>query len=83
LNPNKGLVRTRVAAVATAGKLVEGDHKFSAALCFDRFLKLRYSWNDDGLDHLGKRAHEFPAEPCDEVQTDEGIEGIGASILDN
>jgi hypothetical protein len=55
LNPYKGLVRTRVAAVATAGKLVEGDAKFSATLCSNRFFKLLYPWIDDGLDHLCDR----------------------------
>jgi hypothetical protein len=48
LNPNEGLVGTRVAAVATGGKFVEGDNEFSAVLYSDRFFKLPYPWIDDG-----------------------------------
>jgi hypothetical protein len=69
LNPYKGLVRSRVAAIATAGKLVEGGAEFSAALCSNRFFKLLDPWIDDGLDHLGDRnAVKVWMQPCGVLQ---------------
>ena len=53
LDANKRLVGPRVAAVAAASKLVEGDNKFSATLCPNRLFKPLYPRIDDGLDPLG------------------------------
>ena len=67
MNPYKGLVRTRVAVVATAGKLVEGDRKFDAALCPNRSFKFLYPRID--LDHLGDRnAVKGWMQPCRVLQ---------------
>ena len=55
LNAYKRLSGCRVAAIAAAGKLVEGGCKFYAALCSNRLFNLLYPWIDDGLDHLSDR----------------------------
>ena len=53
LDANKRLASSRVAAVATVGKPVEGGDKMGAVLPFNRLFKPHYPWINDGLDHLG------------------------------